>query len=58
MSDTINGLTDADLMRPYQYYATDSTREDPVIRWIVGDTFEHYAEHLPWMQAIVDRATD
>lgn len=27
----------------------------PVWQVIAGDTYEHYQEHLPWMQAIVDR---
>ncbi len=47
-------LTDADLQRPYRYFLPDSDREQPVIDWIVGDTFSHYDEHLPWIRAIVE----
>lgn len=43
-----------DLYRPYQHYQPGDQRTDPVINWVNGDTFEHYAEHLPWMRAIVE----
>jgi hypothetical protein len=47
-------LSDDDLYRPYQHYIPGDHRTDPVINWVSGDTFEHYAEHLPWMRAIVE----
>lgn len=49
----INSLVDDDLLRPYRHYQPDSDREQPVVAWIVGNTFEHYAEHRPWIAAIV-----
>lgn len=50
----IKTLADADLQRPYRYFLPDSDREQPVINWIAGDTFDHYDEHLPWIRAIVE----
>jgi uncharacterized protein (TIGR03083 family) len=49
----IKSMTDDDLLRPYRHYDTASDREQPVVGWIVGNTFEHYAEHKPWIAAIV-----
>lgn len=50
---TIRSLTDADLMRPYKFYAADSTNELPVFGSVVGNTYGHYAEHLPWIAGII-----
>jgi hypothetical protein len=49
----IKTMSDEDLQRPYRHYDTTSDREQPVVGWIVGDTYEHYAEHKPWIAAIV-----
>lgn len=48
---TLSGLSDADLMQPYSHYQPDSPPPEscPVISWIVGNTFEHYAEHQGWI---------
>lgn len=53
--DTLRGLSDEDLQRPYRYYAPDTDREAPVLNWIAGNTFGHYEEHKPWMQAIAEQ---
>lgn len=42
-------LTDEELTRPF---GPDETY--PLIAKIAGNTFGHYAEHLPWIQAIVE----
>jgi uncharacterized protein (TIGR03083 family) len=49
----VRSMTDDDLLRPYRHYDTASDREQPVVGWIAGDTYEHYAEHRPWIAAIV-----
>jgi hypothetical protein len=49
----IAALTDTDLMRPSREFASDSTSDSPIIWSLVGNSFGHYEEHLPWMQAIV-----
>jgi hypothetical protein len=46
-------LTDEDLLKPYRVYQPDSSKEDPVYNWISGNSFEHYAEHRPWIEAIL-----
>ncbi|RIK37459.1 MAG: hypothetical protein DCC57_21630 [Chloroflexi bacterium] len=53
-------LSDADLLRPYAYYQpgpvgapfTDSER--PIIGWIIGNTVEHYREHLAWLRELIE----
>jgi hypothetical protein len=51
----IGTLSDEDLTRPYSYFQPDSTVEAPVMGWLIADTYEHYAEHLPWMRAIAEQ---
>jgi uncharacterized protein (TIGR03083 family) len=48
----MNTLSDEDLQRPYNSYQPDSKRSDPVVQPLMGNTFEHYEEHIPWMDAI------
>jgi uncharacterized protein (TIGR03083 family) len=45
-------LNDADLLRPYNSFDAASSSTGPIIEQIAGNTFGHYAEHLPWMRAI------
>jgi hypothetical protein len=53
-------LSDADLLRPYAYYQpgpvgapfTDNDR--PIIGWILGNTVEHYREHLAWLSELIE----
>ena len=49
----ISAMTDADLNAPYSHYADDPGNDRPVVGYIVGNTFEHYAEHRPWIEKIV-----
>ena len=49
----IESLTDADLQRPYKDYQPGTTHDSPVIDTIISDTYDHYAEHRPWIEAIV-----
>ncbi len=49
----IESLSDDDLHRPYSYYQTTSPHQDEVIGWIVGNSYEHYDEHRPWIEAIL-----
>lgn len=45
-------MPEADLYKPYRSFQPDSDREEPIIGWIIGNSFEHYEEHLPWMAQI------
>jgi uncharacterized protein (TIGR03083 family) len=54
---TLTSLSEADLLKPYGYYQADAADDQrPAIDRIIGNTYEHYAEHIPWMKAIADRA--
>lgn len=48
-------LTDADLRQPYGYYLPNDRADDspPVLNWVLGDTYEHYDEHLQWIQDLM-----
>lgn len=49
-------LSDDDLHQTYAHYQPFDTGTDsgaPILNWVVGNTSEHFMEHLPWMQAIV-----
>lgn len=46
-------LTDADLRLFMHDYQPDTPADKPLIEKIMNDTYEHYAEHRPWMAAIV-----
>lgn len=51
----IGTLSDADLHLPFNHFQPnkpDATH--PILAYIVGNTFEHYAEHLPWMREILE----
>ena len=42
----------SDLMKPR---FLDDPQARPVINWVIGNTYEHYQEHLHNIQAIVDK---
>jgi hypothetical protein len=52
--DKVKSMTDEELQRPYKYYQPKSDREAPVVNWVQMNTFNHYAEHRPWIAAIVE----
>lgn len=46
-------LSDADLQKPYSHYQpTEPDEKRPVVGWVAGNTYEHYAEHTDWIKAI------
>lgn len=49
----VQSMSDADLQLPYKHFAPHSQRENPIIGWIQGNSYDHYAEHRPWIEAIV-----
>ena len=55
MLDALALLTDDDLQRPYAEYGDGGGRsaDRPIIGWIIGDTYEHYEEHLGYIQALL-----
>ena len=49
----IQSLRDDDLMRPYRDFQANSSSDNPVINTIIGNTYGHYEEHRPWIEAII-----
>ncbi|MBX3083033.1 MAG: ClbS/DfsB family four-helix bundle protein [Anaerolineae bacterium] len=53
----VTALPEEDLFKPYFYFQPfepdDATDQRPAVIWIISNTYEHYAEHLPWIEAIV-----
>ncbi len=57
----LNTMSDEDLERPYNHYQPNDPRDPnddrPAIDWVAGNTYEHYAEHIHWInQLIASRA--
>ena len=48
----VESLSEAELSLPYSHYAPGSSIQGPVYARVMGNTFEHYDEHLPWILAI------
>ncbi len=57
MLDALEGLDDADLQRGYTTFEPQDEPDDrPIIGWIIGDTYDHYAEHLGYFRGSLSRA--
>lgn len=50
-------MTDADLRRSYNHYQPNDPRDPgddrPVVEWVAGNTYEHYAEHIRYIDQLV-----
>ena len=52
----LDRLTYDDLLKPYAHYLPDEPGDDdgsPILYRVWGNSGGHFAEHLPWMTAIV-----
>ena len=48
----VGKLSDADLQKPYSHFQPGEPDEKrPVVGWVAGNTYEHYAEHIGWIKA-------
>lgn len=58
MVAAIEPLSEADLLLSYERYVPPFTGDggSPVIAYIKGDTYEHYQEHGPWIEAFISEA--
>jgi len=54
----LRAMSDADLRRSYNHYQPNDPRDPgddrPVVDWVAGNTYEHYAEHIRYIQEIRD----
>lgn len=57
MVEKIQSMSDEALQQPCSAYDPTSQQELPVIVRVTNNTYAHYEEHIPWMQAIVDQPT-
>jgi hypothetical protein len=50
-------LSEADLELSYNHYQPNDPRDPdddrPVLDWVAGNTYEHYAEHVEWINQLV-----
>jgi len=49
----VEALSEDALHLPYRHYQPAATGETPIYKTVMSDTFQHYAEHRPWIEAIV-----
>lgn len=55
---TLGKLSDADLQKPYSHYQpSDLDEKRPVVGWVAGDTYDHYAEHIDWMNQLLSESS-
>jgi len=51
-------LSDADLEQPYSHYQpSDPEQKSPVVNWVAGNTYEHYAEHIAWINQLINESS-
>jgi hypothetical protein len=54
--DELAKMSDADLQKPFMHFQPGEPRDDnhaPIINWIAGNTYEHYAEHAEWIREML-----
>jgi uncharacterized protein DUF1706 len=53
----LGAMTDSDLRRSYNHYQPNDPRDPgddrPVVEWVAGNTYEHYTEHIGYIDQIV-----
>jgi uncharacterized damage-inducible protein DinB len=54
LAAAVGALADEQLAWPYNRFGTPASGDGstPIVEYIAGDSYEHYAEHLPWIEAI------
>ena len=54
-------MTDADLRRSYNHYQPNDPRDPhddrPVVEWVAPNTYEHYAEHLGYIESVIKESS-
>lgn len=58
LRERVSAMSDDDLARPYAAFQPDAPEvTDPIVHWLVGNTYEHAAMHLPAIRAIRAQVT-
>jgi len=51
-------LSDADLQKPYSHYQpSDPDEKRALVAWVGGNTYEHYAEHVGWINQLISESS-
>lgn len=57
LMQVLSSMSDADLQLPYNRYQPNDPRDPddnrPVVDWVAGNTYEHYAEHIEWINQLL-----
>ncbi len=56
MLQLLEKFSDSDLHRPYSDYVPggDANRKDPVIFWVIGNTYAHFDEHQAYIKKLLE----
>ena len=58
LTAALGKLSDADLQKPYSHYQpSDPSQMRPVVDWVAGNTYEHYAEHIGWINQLISESS-
>ena len=58
LTAALGKLSDADLQKPYSHYQpSDPAQMRPVVDWVAGNTYEHYAEHIGWINHLINESS-
>jgi hypothetical protein len=56
--NALGKLSDDDLQKPYSHYQpSDPEEKRPVVGWVGGNTYEHYAEHIEWINQLLSESS-
>jgi hypothetical protein len=54
-------MSDDDLRLPYNHYQPNEPRDAndnrPALDWVAGNTYDHYAEHIDWINQLVKNSS-
>ena len=57
LMDLLDRMSDTDLQLGYNHYQPNDPRAEgddrPVVDWVAGNTYDHYAEHVEWISQLV-----
>ena len=52
--ETLNGMSEADLFRPYTPPGRGPDSAGQLIDWVIGDSYEHYDEHRATLERLLE----